>query len=172
MAGDLRLIPGLLIALVIALIIEFFIFVSKVTPAREEEIRGSSYILIVTLITSLLLADLSIYYWIRQRKASVRLNEEIEQRREWAQNFQETGPRRQRSWRLHFLLWLRESDTNRAKPSGAKDDLESNAGIAQLSIALDNPRYPNSKTAQPNLNSNVPRSQSHTPGVSPGFPST
>ena len=172
MSGDLRLIPGLLITLLIALIIEFFILVSKLARARERKISASSAILITTLVTALLLAGLSIYYWIRQRKASVRLNEEIEQRREWAQNFQETGPRRQSSWRLRFLIWLRESDTNKTKPNGASDDLESNTGTAQPGIALDNLRNPNSKTAQLNLNSNVSRSQSNTPGVSPGFPST
>ena len=124
------------------------------------------------MVTFLLLAGLSIYYWIRKRRASVRLNEEIEQRREWAQNFQETGPRRQRSWRLRFLLWLRESDTKKVKHSGVIDDLESNTGTAQPGIALDNLRNPNSKTAQPIVNSKVPRSQSHTPGVSLSFPST
>lgn len=172
MAGDLGLIPGLLISLVIALVIEFFMSMSELARTREDKVRGSSHILIATLVTFLLLAGLSIYYWIRKRRASVRLNEEIEQRREWAQKFQETGPRRQSSWRLRFLLWLRESDTNKVKPSGATDALESNTGTAQPGIALDNLRNPNSKTAQPNVNSNVPRSQSHAPGVSLGFPST
>ena len=172
MACDLGLVPGLLLTLVIVLIVEFFVFTTKLSRTRENVFRDSSHTLIPTLVTFVLLVGLSVYYWTRKRRASARLSKEIKQRRAWAQNFQETGPRRQSSLRLRFLLWLRESDINKAKPSRAGHDIESNTETGQPGIALEDLRRPRSKAALLKANSDVARSQSQTSGVSPSFPST
>ena len=172
MAGDLGLVPGLLITLVIALVVEFFVFTTEFSRTRENVFRKSSHTLIPTLVTFVLLVGLSVYYWTRKRMASARLSEEIKQRRAWAENFQETGPRRESSLRLRFLLWLRESDINKAKPNRAAHDIELNTEIGQSSIALEDLRGPRSKAALLKANSDVARSQNQTLGVSPSFPST
>ena len=172
MAGDLGFIPGLLITLVIALMVEFFVFMAELSRTRENVLRGSSHSLIATLVTFVLLVGLSVYCCARKRRASARLSEEIKQRRAWAENFQETGPRRQSSLRLRFLLWLRESDTIKAKPSSSTHDLESNTETPQPGMTLGDLRSPRSKAARLKANSDVARSGIQKPGVSLSFPTT
>ena len=103
-SGDWGLVPWT----IIAIIIEFFTSIVEVSSTKSVNLNRGGGPLIALLATLVFLAGLSIHYYIRKRNASYRTTDEAKQRQKWAENFLETGPRKQNSWRLRFLLWLRQ----------------------------------------------------------------
>ena len=158
---------GLITWTVIALVIEYFVDIVVVTEAYNIAYRDGSEnhitlrdhsgrSLFVTLATLILLVALCIRECVRKHKASSRMDDEIKLRLKWAQKFAEKGLRRQDSWRLRFLLWLREPSKTSIRRDG--DGVEMETFCPQNDA--------------PDLSLGFFFAPNHAPGSALGFPST
>ena len=123
-----------------AVVIAFMVFVIEVTQTSNVKPDGAGGRSLIALLVSLLfLSILGLRYWIRSRRASFGIEMESKHRREWAQKFLETGPRKQSSWRLRFLLWLRKQPklTREIARDGIEvEELGSQSNVCSSSLGL------------------------------------